>query len=70
MLISVIGSHGRVLQAHWDGRHVVIRNSSLVHLKVHSWEPFNTILRYMAKSPSGDTKSLQEVQPSDSATPS
>ncbi|KAE8153236.1 hypothetical protein BDV25DRAFT_38974 [Aspergillus avenaceus] len=57
-VISIAHKHGRILQAHWNGQDVIIRQSPLYDLNTTDMAIYDTFVRYMANKPIGDTVSI------------
>ncbi|KAL5334587.1 hypothetical protein BJX70DRAFT_377666 [Aspergillus crustosus] len=56
MVISIIGHEARILQAHYDGKNVVIRVSPLIDpQEIKGCEEYDLFSRYLASKPIGDT---------------
>lgn len=62
MIFSFGAKHGRILQAFYDGKNLVIRKSKLIDLTDLSSRPFDVFVRFAASKPVGNTRTSLYVQ--------
>ena len=54
-MVSLIGTQGRVIQAHFDGNKLYVGYSGLYEFKEYDKEPVDLFLRWLMNEPIGDT---------------
>jgi hypothetical protein len=58
LMVSMIGTQGRILQAHYDGDKLYIQYSKLYEFKYFDKDNIDLFLRWMMNEPIGDTAIL------------
>jgi len=54
-MVSLIGTQGRIIQAHFDGNKLYVGHSRLYEFKEYDKEPVDLFLRWLMNEPIGDT---------------
>jgi hypothetical protein len=54
-MVSLIGTQGRIIQAHFDGNKLYIKHSRLYEFREYDKETVDLFLRWLMNEPIGDT---------------
>jgi hypothetical protein len=55
LMFSMIGTQGRILQAHWDGDKLYVQYSQLYEFRDYNKDSMDLFLRWLMNKPIGDT---------------